>query len=180
MSTVYVGRVLFAPTDLLQGLNAMLFFFLGHVSGSVRLADRPFAWPVGVLAVAAVAASMYLNPADDYPISMVRCFYCCWPLNVVAAALCTYCLYHIAKRVSLLPRFAEFLAYFGRCSLLVLCVHIVGINYVGKVLGFVINHYLTLQHWQESAAFVCFDLAFALVGAYVLAQSRFLRQHFKL
>lgn len=166
------------PTDLLQGVGAMLFFCIGHWAGSVRLADKQLWWPAVIAAVAGVVASMWICPAEDYTLSMVRCFYCCWPLNVVAAVLSAYCLYHLARLLGSWAWLANFLSYFGRSSLLVLCVHIVGLNYGGKVVWFVLNNFLSLAHWQESLAVLLFDLAFALLGAYVLARSRVVRRVF--
>lgn len=179
-ATVYLGQVVYVPTDLLQGVGAMLFFFVGHWAGSVKLAERPVMWPVVVAAVAGLVASMWVCPAEDYPMSMVRSYYCCWPLNVVAAVLCAYCLYHVARLLSSWAWLSNFLSYFGRTSLLVLCVHIVGINYGGKVVWFVLHRLLALAHWQESLVIILFDLTFALLGAYVLAQSRMVRRVFGL
>lgn len=122
----FCGTLIFIPTDLLQGLQAMLFFGVGY---SFRLYDG-FNFRIGLfklfLILLIVLFSIYSGS-----MSMVRCYYGYWPVNILAAIGMTLVVYRFSKVLCSMAFWgSRLLAFLGRISIVVLCVHILDLDFL--------------------------------------------------
>lgn len=117
----YLGSLVYVPTDLLEGIEAMLFFYIGNKAHSYNILDRKTNIVFYITVVLLVALSIYAGS-----MSMVRCYYGYWPINYLAAIGMTMVLYYISKCIVT----NRFLAWCGRVSMVILCVHIIALNYL--------------------------------------------------
>lgn len=178
--TVYVSRWLYIPSNLLQGVNAMLFFHIGHIAGVYGVEKQPYRkWTAAATAVL-LAVALYASPTGDVPMSMVRCHYACWPLNVATAVLCTYTIYYCSALIASVPLLKRVLAYFGSISLLILCVHIVDLNYGHYAMNLFNGMFFHFDHWQKVLYDNVWHLVAALAGAWLLAQTKLVRLIFRI
>lgn len=171
---------MFVPTNVLQGLNAMLFFYIGNLSASHKVLDYPVKPLIVVGAVATAALSMYLCPSDKVPMSIVGCEYQFWPLNVITALLCTYSIYLLSSVASKNIRCARFLSYFGRISLLVLCIHNIDLNYGSYLSCSLDTRFLHTEGWQHDIFVLSWCLIVALLGSWMLAKNKHVKKLFLL
>lgn len=98
----------------------MLFFYIGNKAHSYNVLDRKPNIVFYITVVLLVALSIYAGS-----MSMVRCYYGYWPINYLAAIGMTMVLYFISKRIVS----KRFLAWCGRVSMVILCVHIIELYY---------------------------------------------------
>lgn len=142
------------PLAILPGVSATVFYAAGHWlrrHGGFE-GVRP-AVAIAFLAVWGVALSVT-------DMSMVRCHYGCYPLNVIGACGGVYAVYLFSRllwrRVAVMGRA---LAWVGRCSLAVMCLHLIDLR--SPVYGIVAL--------PSSVRLLC-GVAYCLLGAYALSR----------
>lgn len=118
----YIANYIFLPTNLLYGIQAMLFFYIGHCAQQYDLLNiyKPNAliWSVGIILCLLSVLSGSLSMAEN--------MYGYWPINIIAAIITTYLIYLIVKKWLN----CRFLAYCGRISLVMLCVHLFELTFL--------------------------------------------------
>ena len=121
-SATYIGTIVFIPTDLLQGLQALLFFHIGYLwrCGKIQKIN-----PIYLQIV--ISCFLCILSISSGSMSMVRCYYGFFPVNILAAVCITVGMYEFCTIVGN-NVISRFLAYCGRISLLILCVHNIELN----------------------------------------------------
>ena len=153
----YLGSKMFIPTDLLQGLSVMVFFIIGHEAKKRELLSMRLTPVVCVLGLAAITASA----STGFPISMATCDYAYYPINVLGAVFATYFIYLLSCRLTMCKG-SSILAFLGRISLLILCVHLLDVK-----LGFASA--VSKRLLTDSALVDCFNLCWHIVVPLVIA-----------
>lgn len=117
----YIGSILYVPTDILEGNGALLFFYIGYLARINNLLEttKTTGWGIAVIALL-TGLSIYSGS-----MSMVRCYYGYWPINYLAAIGMTVIIYHLSSRFC----GNMFLAWCGRVSMVILCVHIIELTF---------------------------------------------------
>lgn len=115
----YVGTIVFIPTNLLQGMQALLFFHIGYLwrKGQILSKRMKPSYLGGII----VFTLCFLSVISG-SMSMVRCYYGYFPINFMAAIAMTIGVYRFSILIQDLY-ISQFLVYCGRISLVVLCVH---------------------------------------------------------
>ena len=128
----YIGSMLYVPTDILEGIEALLFFYIGYMARINNLLETKIeGWGIAVIALL-TGLSIYSGS-----MSMVRCYYGYWPINYLAAIGVTALIYHLSSHF----RKNFFLAWCGRVSMAILCVHIIELTFFPlKSLHAIINY----------------------------------------
>ena len=168
--STYIGTKLFLPTNLLQGMSAMFFFYIGNLFKKRELFHvRPncFFVIVGIISIIGSLATC----DNDYPLSMVRCYYGYYPINVVAACFCSYLLYHIVS-FDKNSFTSKILAYFGQISMLILCVHIIDMEY--KIIGYLNQIFIHCKGVIYLVIALVWHLFIALFISMLLSKNKFI------
>lgn len=100
--SIYIGTKIYLPTDILQGLGAMFFFYLGDKLKGYNIESNcmnPLLFTLGLLTIIA----SFITGGFDVPISMVRCHYGYFPINVMGALFCMYIIYIFSNRIKQFP-----------------------------------------------------------------------------
>lgn len=116
----YIGSMRFIPTSILEGMGALLFFYIGHMAHLHKLLEWNISKRGWVVIILLSILSIHAGS-----MSMVRCYYGYWPINVLAAVCMTMFIYRVAYHL----KENRFLAYCGRISMVILCVHLVEMTY---------------------------------------------------
>lgn len=165
----FCGTQIFIPTDILQGLQAMFFFGVGYMLKYKNVFSYKIKTPELLLIVFVGALSVYSGS-----MSMARCYYGFWPVNVFAAIGFTLVIYRISEVISCkLIHSNRLLAYIGRISIVVLCVHELEFFFMPLSLF----HNL-LEYSQQIDIII--HLFVALAVSLVIAQFSFVRKMFSL
>lgn len=148
---------MYIPTDLLQGLSAMAFFMIGHETKKRDLLNKNMTPVIWILGIASIIASA----STGFPISMATCDYTYYPINVLGAIFATYFIYRLSCWIAQY-KFSNVLSFFGRISLLILCVHLLDVK-----LGFASA--ISKRVIADTALAECFNLFWHIVVPLVLA-----------
>lgn len=117
----YIGTMVYMPTDILEGLQALLFFHVGHIARQNNLQEiRINGWTI---ALVAVLTGLSIHAGS---MSMVRCYYGYWPVNCLAAIGMAIVIFHLSRRL----KDNHFLVWCGRVSMVILCVHIIELTFL--------------------------------------------------
>lgn len=119
--STYAGTFVYLPTDILQGLGALLFFYIGYLTRIYNLFD----YKADMRSIIFIIILAFLSISTG-SMSMVRCYYGYWPINYLAAIAVTYLIFHISKHMSN----CIFLSWCGRVSIVILCIHIIELSYL--------------------------------------------------
>lgn len=107
----YVANLPFA---LLPGISALVFFAAGNYAKQNNIS-----WKWLLLGI-----PVWIYCITFSGMSIVRCYYNCYPLDVISGITGTYIIYCISKKTSLCDSiFSNSLIWLGRNSLAILCYH---------------------------------------------------------
>lgn len=160
----YVGSMLYVPSDILEGMEALLFFYIGHLAHQYKLLENHInSWFVLIVFVL-TGLSIYSGS-----MSMVRCHYGYWPINYLAAIGMTILVYHFSKRLN----GNHFLMRVGRISIVILCVHIVELTFMPMKF---IHENISLPNAFD----VLIHLLVAVVGSIFILRFGFVRNLFSI
>ena len=132
-----MGRYLYLPFDVLQGVSAIIFYYIGFIFNKYNICCY-IGKSNSHLVAALVIGILCLYVGMSYEImGMVTCYYEFWPINVFCAIggfLFVYAVVVLLRKIFVL----SFLAKIGRISILVLCIHLIDIesgviDYLSKV-----------------------------------------------
>lgn len=128
LSTWIGYKVISLPTGIIEGLSAMLFFALGDALkdySAYLYKTRYF-----IITLGAVCSFLFINTSM---LSMCRCWYNNYPLDIVAACFMSWLMIIISKVLDKNKYTSTILQWIGFNSLTILCLHNLethSINYV--------------------------------------------------
>lgn len=117
----YAGLYIFIPTNILQGVQALLFFHIGYMAKNHEIIPRD----MNAFIVLAILFLCFVS-VQTGSIYMVSCQYGYWPINIVAAIGMTFLIWKVSQKFKKI----KFLIYCGRTSMAILCVHIIMLLYL--------------------------------------------------
>ena len=108
--------------------------------------------------------------------SMVRCYYSCYLINILASIGATYIIYLICKHINKYKYTSLILSYIGRISILILCIHIIDLTFtpIHKLNKYLSNHHLI------AIIIIIWRLGFTIILAYLLSKVTFIIKLFKI
>lgn len=165
----YIGRIVFIPTNVLQGVAALIFFYIGSMVriNDIKNIDNHLIF-MSVLCLFILPLGFLIRTTG-----MVDCSYSPnYPLMVLVALSGT-CLVYVISTVLKKYTMGAILARFGRISILVLSIHIIDLD---------------LAIFSHLSNFLCFSdtyeipmrLLIALGGSLIISQFKYIRIIFKL
>ena len=169
--SIIISKYIFIPTDFLQGVAALPFYFVGNITKQNRIPQLSFI----VLFVTIIFAIVSLLLP---PVGMVRNNYPCYPINFVTAILLTLCIYHISYIISNKNEYiSAFFAFIGKISILILCIHIVELDY-DPIPNLILK--LNISIYGSLILIVLFRIVSVLLVSYLLYKFKFVRKLFSL
>lgn len=117
----YIGTMFYLPTNILQGFEALLFFYIGHQARNSNYLGKKLSLKFFVIVLMLIGLSIYAGS-----MSMVRCYYGYWPINYLAAIGMTILIFYFSRRISA----NRTLSWCGRVSIVILCVHIIDMTFL--------------------------------------------------
>lgn len=150
------------PFALLPGLSALVFFCVGemiHPGNTIKISNSVRNYSI-FLCCAAWLVVLYLSQLHDIRLSVARCFYRCYPLDVIAAFGGIWIVFRLSVLINKLPAiFNRLMVWIGRNSLVFLCLHLIDLN-IG------IRHYF---HIGGGVPGFSFSLALCMLGTIALS-----------
>lgn len=123
------------PLTILPGLSAIVFFAAGNIAKQKRLSSYWFLLGIPIWIYCIVFSGM----------SIVRCYYKYYPLDIIGGITGTYTIYLISKiSYSYLSSFSKCLAWLGKNSLAILCYHLIVMTI--PFIGF-FNKYIGIKNY---------------------------------
>lgn len=160
----YVGTMVYMPTDSLEGLQALLFFHVGHIARQNNLQEISINW--WFIALVAVLTGFSIHAGS---MSMVRCYYGYWPVNCLAAIGMTIVIFHLSRRL----KDNRFLIWCGRVSMVILCVHITELTFFPLK---TIHEVFVLPLFSD----VIIHLSISLLATYLILKLRIMKSIFSI
>lgn len=150
------------PLAILPGLSGMVFYMAGHQASLYKINI----WMIIGMLLCWMLAVLFSE------MGMVDCNYKMYPLDVVGACGGTYFFYWISKQITRLPKTVyKGLAWVGKNSLVILCIHSIELVY------HVSNNIHVPSLWYCELPF---KIAFALFGAWLCSQFKITREIFQI
>ena len=124
----YLDRVLInLPFAILPATSALIFYCIGHIAKSISMDAVPNKALLAAMVLCWVIV-IILSHLSEIRLSVVRCFYKCYPLDVASAIGGTYLIYLLSSFLKRVSYIASPLSWIGRNSILFLCVHTVDLD----------------------------------------------------
>jgi fucose 4-O-acetylase-like acetyltransferase len=115
----YIFKFIYVPLYVLQGLTALIFYYIGYYVKENDLLNKKYPFSGILLLLVVWIYCIFFSHID-----MQVGYYDNFIINVIGAVSASYFIYilskFIVKRLLIITRL---LAYAGRCSLIVLCFH---------------------------------------------------------
>lgn len=124
---VSAHKLMWFPFDIQPGCCAVLYMYVGYLAKYFE--DRIEKWRKQVWPAAFLVWAIFAYSFTSF--YLVSCDYGNGLFDIVASICACYCIFIIAERLDCLDGEAvEIIAFFGRYSLVVLCVHLVEMNLI--------------------------------------------------
>jgi fucose 4-O-acetylase-like acetyltransferase len=119
VSASYLFHFIYIPLYILQGLTAMIFYYIGNIAKEKQLGDKKYAaWIIILMLVVWIYCAFFSH------VGMASGYYDNFIMNVCGAAFGSYFVYRFAVFIeSKLLVIKRILVYVGKYSLIVLCFH---------------------------------------------------------
>ena len=118
-ATIIDYYVINLPFAVLPGLSAMMFYMMGNLVNKVKKVYCMYKWYM--LSLGALLFVIAILYSHCY---MVICSYGIYPLDLVAGAFGTWCVYHLSLRICLYTSvLKKILKWIGINSMAILCFH---------------------------------------------------------
>lgn len=115
-----IGRyLLFIPFSVLSGLSAIIFYAIGDYFKGVKTITAPY-WILGLICW--VLSYKYSH------IYIVQPQLDLYFIDVVGATTASMLVYLLSKEISKIPVVSQGLSWVGKCSLVVLCFHLIDLD----------------------------------------------------
>ena len=124
---ITANRFMWLPFDIQPGCCAVLYMYIGYMArknedGIRKLMNK--AWPAAFLVWLTFICTFV-------SFSLVRCDYGRGLVDIAASLCACYCIFFISERLDRFDlRMVHALAYIGRCSLIILCIHLVEMDLI--------------------------------------------------
>lgn len=120
-----VTQILYLPWSILSGMTAVLFLHIGHLS---RQKDV-FSYLHGKYIRIAFEIWLLARFLEcGYPLNLVANYFYNIPLDIIGSMAGAFLVLYIAKRLEKNPYIGQYLTWFGKYSLIVLCFHLIELN----------------------------------------------------
>lgn len=126
------------PFAVLPGLSALVFFSIGHLAKEHQILDRTaqcngnratVATIILIICILCWFIVLYLSHLAEIRLSIVRCFYKCYPLDVAGAVGGTYVVFLLSTLIDkYLSLFAYLIGWIGKNSIVFLCIHLIDLD----------------------------------------------------
>lgn len=174
--STYIATKLYVPTNFLQGMSAMVFFHVGTLFRRRDLFHVQLNWFISIIGFLAIIGTLATSK-DDYPLSMVRCYYGYYPINVLGACFLSFFLYRFISKLPYSPIYRH-IAYIGEIGMLVLCIHNIEANYsLLEIINERCIHWIGLKFRLLS---ILYHLMIPLLLAILLSQSKMICYIFRI
>lgn len=120
-------KYIFIPTNILQGMNAMLYFAFGYWA-KLKFGKVPIRKGIFFICLFVTILSSFYGP-----LGLVSCYYPSLMLNLLGAFTGTYLVYCISYKLNR-TFLGTLLSKLGIISILILCIHIIDLNVLSIVL----------------------------------------------
>lgn len=161
------------PFSIQPGMCGVLFLHFGHV------AKERFPESVGkgrvphVVGVAALAVWLIKLLCFRGHLSMVRCFFPCIPLDLIAAIAGTLFILWLSGLIDRIPVVSDGLSFYGRNTLTALCFHMFDLNVIPwKSL---IDPAKTMDYWTMKSLVFVIKVAWSIIGVVLVDWIRRMR-----
>lgn len=173
-ASTLTSSYIYIPTNLLQGLSALLFYEIGYQISTNAVLKNKTNIVILILTILSVFISISIGS-----MSMARCFYSFYPINVLSAYLVFIICFSVAEFFSKkeLPGSMQ-LSQIGRLSLLILCVHNIDVN--SGFYNYLNSGFFHFVGGINSLVLIIWRLSFAIIMAYVLSHFKAIRLMFRL
>lgn len=163
----YVGTIIYLPTDILEGAEALLFFYIGHMSHENDEVLKKIHISKWFILIVVLLTGLSIHAGS---MSMVRCYYGYWPVNYLAAIGMTVMVYYLSKCL----RGNRFLTWCGRVSMVILCVHIIELNF------FPMGKFHEIIPFNNDSIDVFIHLSNGVLFSWIILRLRFVKRLFSI
>lgn len=168
------GKDHFLPFFLSQGAVGMIFYHVGYIMGRYRKKIQDNYKMFIVLGFCSITIGMQYCKMDIWGLWMSY-----WPANVLIAILITLAIYVIVYKIQLFfGGQLQYIAYFGRVSILILVLHTIekSFDIVGNGMDclFVIDHEFVGYRLSK----IILQFSFCFIGLSVIRRSKLIRYIF--
>lgn len=168
---VYVGSKHYIPFYIGHGGVGLIFYHIGRLARNVNIEQYIKSYSIWIATIVSVVAGMCVG--EVYFFNLCFSF---WLLNVISASGATFMLYALSKKVACY-RLANCLAFFGKISILVLCVHAIDSALM------VTKNFLGLLSIEGTSYFLSYNIllmSIAICGAIALTHIKIVRLIFNI
>lgn len=169
----YIGQYVFIPTNLLQGASALVFYEIGYQINVKSFLNRNYNRYLLLFFLLLMCVSMHSGS-----MSIVRCYYGFYPVNVICAASFFIFCYYLSTSLIKYKKVLNVLSYLGRISLVILCVHIVDLFFKFNTL--LNNSILHLYGVEERLFNIVWRVLFAVVLSCFLVRIKLISRLFRI
>lgn len=141
------------PLAFLPGISALIFYAIGYKVQEIGGFKSINIWIVAVCLMSWIVSFCFCR------MSMVKCFYSNFPINVIGSCGGTYFIWMVSKYIATLKMgIVQFIEWIGRHSLTFLCIHLFELDIH-------LNDYMHLK----SIIRIPFIIALCAIGTYLLS-----------
>ncbi len=167
----YIASDFYIPTNILQGCSALLFYEIGYQTKNRMKSCNNNSSSLVLCTLLLVFLSIHSGS-----MSMARCYYGFFPINVLCAFWVTIMCYRLSEKIMLFPKLSEFLAYVGKISIVILCVHIIDLNY--GLYPLLNSHVFHFDSLISDIVLVLWRILIALLVSYYLVKIKIVSKLF--
>lgn len=171
--STFIGGYLFIPTNLLQGASALIFYEVGYQLYLKKILFLNYNNCL-LLFTSLVLVTVSLLSGS---MSMVRCFYGFYPVNVLCAISLFILCYQFSALLNNNRTVSNILSYLGRISIVILCVHIIDLFY--SFFPLLNDNILHLSGIQERLSRTIWRVLYAIVLSCVLVRIEVISRLFR-
>lgn len=171
--STFVAQHIFIPTNILQGLSALIFFTVGYKVKELNLLKKN----TNKLYLFIMSVIVLLSSSLG-PIGMVTCYYPSYIINMIASIVGGYLIYYISYKFTN-TKIGLILSHIGTLSLIILCIHIIDLQFFSRICYLITNKF-TLNNELRNFIFIIWNLLIPIVGAMVLVKYKVFKNIFNI
>lgn len=172
--SMYLGAFFFVPTNLLQGASALIFFEIGYQFRTSSFLELR----LNHLLLVLISLLLIAFSIHSGSMSMVRCFYGFYPINILCAISVFFLLYKLSHLLNSNEIISKCLSFLGKISLLILCIH--NIDLFFGVFPLLNNNFFHLTGVEGKFLLVIWRLFLPVFLSYYLVKLRIITELFKI
>lgn len=172
VSTI-LAHYIFVPLDILQGFSALLFFLVGFLAKEKGFLKSEISFLLVITTFVLLLLSAMMGP-----VGMVTCYYPAFMLNVIAAIGGGILFYHLSSKL-VGKKIGILLAYIGKLSLIVLCIHILDLRFISRCYYY-ISSKLMINDMFHNRLLIMWHLIVPVIGSILMSRYRVFQRIFNL